>query len=191
MRTSRASLPHPLPTLCVIRSWFLATLVLASASNHVFADTDDLVVGKDYVRGEVIFAFREGSMPSDVDLSRSAGRVGVPAIDSVLAGCLATSVVKLVVGRDTPTQSDDARRFERTFLLRYDSALDPKDVVAALSSKPYFDYVIINRIVEKEYFALRRWTPPPTPTTKFTDQWYFHNPHSDKLDIDNARGLGN
>ncbi len=144
------------------------------------AQTTYLVPGIDYVPGELILSFREHSVPSDSILALWPGRIGVPGVDQVLTN-YGTSGLKRLLPRREPISSTNVRRLERTFVVRFTENVDPMQFVMALRDEQYFDYVIVNRIVEREYYSLARWEP--STSSAFDEQWYFDSPN-DKLDID-------
>ena len=133
-------MPRPIllrRTALILSLLFCSSLLSLSPSRS--NDEPALVAGRDYVRGELILAFRDGFMPSDAQLSPATGRVGIPGVDRILADCQAAKLVKFVATRDTPSGSAEARRFERTFRVKFAGPNDPKDVVSALAGEPCFD----------------------------------------------------
>jgi hypothetical protein len=162
------------------RSRALVILLLSLQGSALFA-ADDMLPGRDYVQGKVIVIFGESCMPAEESLDLANNRFGNTAVDSLIAELSVRKIKRFLTPAEN-IRSRGGRMLTRTFSIDFVEGVDAQDLVSQLRRLACFERVMVNRIVEKTYYALRRWTPDST-TTKFGEQWYLDDPN-DKFDID-------
>lgn len=116
--------------------------------------------GVDYVQGELVVTFAEDFVPSEHQVSLARRIFGTPSLDNLLSVRECYDVYKFLstCGR---AKSEGGKRLERTFLLRFRDGTDAQMLQTALLRLPAFERVSLNRLLEREYGAIKQRFPIP------------------------------
>ncbi len=130
-----------------------------------------------YVDGEVIVLFRAAHAPSSVRSTPEGPSFGVSRVDSLLGLNGFYAARGFVDGYDVA-----AVPLARTFLVKCSPDVDEDSLCSSLRRLPEIQDATPNLLLRKEYGGTRTKTPPQS--TRFGDQWYFHDPANDPADLD-------
>jgi hypothetical protein len=135
--------------------------------------------GHSYHDGVLVLRFSKQYMPvrNAVDLDDVV--FGIPRLDAILARHAPDRLTRFLPSY-SGAKSAGGRSLQRTFVLYYNSGVDPMFLADELRQLPYFDRVTVDEIVPTVYFGVVRDTPGDLD---FSDQWSL-DWWRDSVDID-------
>jgi len=159
---------------------FVLTLLLLIGSSTARGDPPD------YMPGQVILRFTSTAMPDSGTVQFEPASFGIAGIDSIIATLDGARIEKLVSTYHRHL-TDSGSKLERTFILRYDSEVDPQDLVPVFSALSEFEDVRVNGVVEVvDCGTFQHWPSD----SRFDEQWNLHNESKDSTDIDAPEAWG-
>jgi hypothetical protein len=130
-----------------------------------------------HVDGQIIVCFRVDHAPSNIVSDDQGPSFGLVRVDSLLLSNGFSAARSFAGGYDAATV-----RLARTYLVLCSPEIDEDALCLSLRQMPEIESATPNLLMRREYGGLRTLTPPTS--TRFGDQWYFHDPTNDDADID-------